>query len=77
MCGGGARNSALLQRIQCLLGESFSVLATDHYGAPADWVEAMLLAWLAKMRLENQALDLATITGSTQPVLLGGVFKPF
>lgn len=74
LCGGGARNNALLQRIQALLGEKFSVLTTDHYGAPGDWVEAMLLAWLAKMRLEKTPLDLRDITGSGKPVLLGGVF---
>jgi anhydro-N-acetylmuramic acid kinase len=74
LCGGGARNGALLQRIQSLLGQNFSVLTTDHYGAPADWLEAMLFAWLAKMRLEEKPLDLSNITGSHKSVLLGGIY---
>lgn len=77
LCGGGARNIALVSRMKILLGKKFTVALTDKHDTPSDWLEAMLFAWLAKMRLENKTLDLKTITGSNQSVSLGGVFKAF
>jgi len=74
LCGGGARNTALVTKIQSLLGNKFHVHLTDDIGVPSEWLEAMLFAWLAKLRLEECPLDLSSITGSRQPVLLGGVF---
>lgn len=77
LCGGGAHNKTLVTRLQKLLGEKFNISMTDEHNVPSHWLEAMLFAWLAKMRLENQPLDLTSITGSHTPVLLGGVFKGF
>lgn len=75
LCGGGAHNHALVDRIKTLLGARFTVSLTDEHGVPSNWLEAMLFAWLAKLRLENYALDLKSITGSQQPVVLGGVYN--
>lgn len=75
LCGGGARNNALIDRIQFFLGPQFFVSTTESRGIASDWLEAMLFAWLAKMRLEHQTLSLNSITGSQKPVLLGGVYK--
>lgn len=75
LCGGGAHNTTLVNRIQDLLGKNFSVSSTESQGVASDWLEAMLFAWLAKMRIENQAIDLKSITGSTLPALLGGVYQ--
>ncbi|MCD8524633.1 MAG: anhydro-N-acetylmuramic acid kinase [Gammaproteobacteria bacterium] len=74
ICGGGARNHPLLHRLKTILGACFSVETTDQHGIASDWLEAMLFAWLAKMRTEGNALDLSHITGSTQKKVLGGVF---
>lgn len=75
LCGGGAHNQALVSRLKLLLGKSFSVKLTDDFGLSSDWLEAMLFAWLAKMRLENKKLSLKNITGSTEPLLLGGIYN--
>lgn len=75
ICGGGARNTALMHRIQALLGNQFSVLTTESKSIPSDWLEAMLFAWLAKMRIEKIPLDLTSITGSSNPVILGGIYS--
>lgn len=75
LCGGGAHNSALVSRINTLLGATFTVAPTDEHGVPSDWLEAMLFAWLAKLRIEQTALDLHTITGSNRPVVLGGIYQ--
>lgn len=74
ICGGGARNHALLERLETILGACFSIETTDQHGIASDWLEAMLFAWLAKMRIEETALDLSHITGSTQKKVLGGLF---
>ncbi len=77
LCGGGAHNLFLVERIKMLLGDQFTLSLTDEHNAPSHWLEAMLFAWLAKLRLEEEALDLKTITGSNLPALLGGIFKAF
>lgn len=75
LCGGGAHNVFLVNRIKHLLGEKITVSLTDEKNIPSHWLEAMLFAWLAKSRFENHPLNLKTITGSKQPVLLGGIYK--
>ena len=75
LCGGGAHNTALVTQIKKLLGKKFTVSLTDEHTVPSHWLEAMLFAWLAKLRLEGQALNLKTITGSKEPALLGGIYR--
>lgn len=74
ICGGGAKNPALMQRLSALLGNEVDLKTTAAYGIEPDWLEAMLFAWLAKMRLDESALDLRQITGCSEPVILGGVY---
>ncbi len=74
VCGGGAHNTDLLNRLQDLLPESL-VLSTADHGLDPDWVEAVLFAWLARERLSGNAQDTRAITGASQHVLLGRVFS--
>ncbi len=75
VCGGGAHNRYLLQRLQELLpGIPFK--STADFGLDPDWVEAALFAWLARERLENRPLDTREITGAKTPVLLGIIAQP-
>jgi len=76
VCGGGSHNSTLMQSLTERLGKAFSVTTTETYGLHPDWVEAACFAWLAKMRLENQAVDLTAITGALRPTILGGLYVP-
>jgi len=75
LCGGGAHNIALVARMKTLLGERFVVSLTDEHDAPSHWLEAMLFAWLAKLRIEETTLDLHKITGSKSLAILGGVYS--
>jgi len=75
VCGGGAHNIALLNRLGELLPAS-KVCSTDARGLPPDWVEAMTFAWLAKLRMEETPVDARTITGAAHPAILGGVYLP-
>ena len=73
VCGGGAHNDYLIKRLQTLMPQN-TVALTDDFGLPADWIEAMTFAWLAKQTINKQAIDLTKITGSKQPVVLGGIY---
>lgn len=73
VCGGGAHNAALLQRLQQLLPSS-RVMPSDNCGLSADWVEAVTFAWLAHRALSRQTVDSCDLTGASHPVIMGGVY---
>lgn len=73
ICGGGTHNQYLMQRLKDLAKE-FTVITTDNLGIPADWIEAMLFAWLAKQTMEHVKVDTRSITGAKHPVILGGIY---
>lgn len=75
ICGGGVHNGHLLKLIRSLLSGS-KVCSTARAGLDPDWVEAVLLAWLARERLSERTLNTAPITGATHPVLLGSIHQP-
>lgn len=73
VCGGGARNQTLMQRLQALLPNS--VLATTHsLGLHPDWVEASAFAWLAYRTLTNQSGNTPAVTGATKHTVLGAIY---
>ena len=73
ICGGGAHNSYLLQQLQTALA-TYPVKTTDALGLSPDWVEACAFAWLAERTLANQPGNLTSVTGASQPVILGGIY---
>ena len=75
VCGGGAQNLDLMQRLQHLLPDK-QVNTTQAVGIDPDWVEGILFAWLARERLAARPQDTTLITGASEPVLLGDIFEP-
>lgn len=73
VCGGGAHNATLMQRLQTLL-PSCKVDTTDCEGVPADWVEAMAFAWLAHCCLERIPANRPTVTGARGSRVLGAIY---
>jgi anhydro-N-acetylmuramic acid kinase len=73
VCGGGARNDALMARLQQLL-PGCRVANTDILGQPADWVEAVAFAWLASRTLRGEAGNLPEVTGARGPRVLGAIY---
>ncbi len=73
VCGGGAHNDHLMARLQAQFTD-IPVATTETEGIAADWIEAMAFAWLAKQTLNKQAGNLSSVTGATQPVILGGIY---
>jgi anhydro-N-acetylmuramic acid kinase len=73
VCGGGAHNGMLMQRLAELL-PGCTVDSTAAYGVPADWVEAMAFAWLAHCCLEGIPANRPSVTGARGLRVLGAVY---
>jgi anhydro-N-acetylmuramic acid kinase len=77
VCGGGAFNGLLLQRIaDCLLrrGMKMEVNTTDALGVPPAEVESLAFAWLARQFMLRQPGNLASVTGAVGPRILGALY---
>jgi anhydro-N-acetylmuramic acid kinase len=70
ICGGGVHNQALIGRLKAHF-ENIPVESTAAYGLEPDWVEAILLAWLARQHLSAQAGNIPAVTGARRPLVLG------
>lgn len=75
LCGGGARNPLLRERLADLLAPR-SIADTGDYGIPGDWVEAAALAWLAMRTINGLPGNLPSVTGAREAVVLGGIYDP-
>ena len=73
--GGGAYNDYLLERLQFHL-KSYRVASSDLTDINPNAVEAMMCAWLAEQRLNNQPIELASVTGAKRNAVLGGIWHP-
>ena len=73
VCGGGARNTWLLQQLTDRLGGTV-VTTTEAIGVDPEWVEAWAFAWLAEQTLSGQPGNVPAVTGATGARVLGGIF---
>ncbi|MEA3456379.1 MAG: anhydro-N-acetylmuramic acid kinase, partial [Campylobacterota bacterium] len=70
LCGGGAKNSFLVERIKERMPK-VEVLITDN----ADSLEAMAFAWLAHKRIHKEPVNLKYVTGARENSILGGIYE--
>lgn len=75
VCGGGTKNTSLIQSLNTQL-KSFKISSSDDYGIDSDALEAIAFAWFAHKTIHRKALDLTTITGSSKPHVMGGIYYP-
>jgi len=73
ICGGGARNSDLLSRLQQAL-PGVTCRPSDDSGIPAEQVEAAAFAWLAQQTLLGLPGNRPAVTGAAGPRVLGAVY---
>lgn len=73
VCGGGAHNYDLLERLRRLLPHC-SVASTDSIDVSADWMEAMAFAWLAHCCLEGIPANRPAVTGANGLRVLGAIY---
>ncbi|MBU0720389.1 anhydro-N-acetylmuramic acid kinase [bacterium] len=72
VCGGGAKNSFLMQRLQKLC--RCTIATSDAYGLNSDFLEAMAFAWLAYKRVHREEVNLKSVTGASKNSILGGIY---
>ena len=73
VCGGGALNTYLMQRLAALLS-GVKVGTTAERGLPPLEVEAAAFAWLARQCLLGLPGNLASVTGARGPRILGAIY---
>ena len=73
VCGGGALNPHLMNRLQALLPGA-SVLSSAEAGLPPLQVEAAAFAWLARKAVRREKLELESTTGARGARVLGGIW---
>jgi anhydro-N-acetylmuramic acid kinase len=76
LCGGGARNGFLRQRLQCHLPAA-AILTTDEVGLNGDFKEAIAFAILAYWRWQSIPGNLPAVTGACAKMLLGDLHLAF
>ncbi|CAN5156501.1 anhydro-N-acetylmuramic acid kinase [soil metagenome] len=77
VCGGGALNGHLMQRLQQALVDrnlKAGVYSTDAIGIPPNQVEALAFAWLAYRHVEHQAGNIPAVTGARGARILGALY---
>jgi len=70
LCGGGAKNSFLVEHINALMPNVEVAIAQN-----ADEIEAMTFAWLAYKRIHKEKVNLKDVTGASDNTILGGLYE--
>jgi len=73
VCGGGAYNRHLLSRLRALL-PTLTVQTSDELGLPAQQVEAVAFAWLAREFVARRPANRPEVTGAAGPRRLGCLY---
>ena len=73
VCGGGAFNLHLLERLQAGL-PWLRVSTSDQHGLPPLQVEAVAFAWLARQMLKHRPGNLPSVTGAAGLRVLGALY---
>lgn len=74
VCGGGVHNHLLMTELSKRL--QLPLCSTSEHGLDADYVEAAMMAWLAKQRMEGQPLDYRSVTGASSKTFYGVIHRP-
>jgi len=73
VCGGGAFNPQLLQRLAARL-TSWSVESTAAHGIPPDAMEALAFAVFSQRTVHGLPGNLPSVTGASRPCVLGALY---
>ncbi|CAC9436987.1 Anhydro-N-acetylmuramic acid kinase [Bathymodiolus heckerae thiotrophic gill symbiont] len=74
LCGGGAHNFLLVERLKTLNPQS-AITTTSDLGIDPDFVEAAAFAFFAKQTLEGKPSNLPLVTGACGTRILGGIYQ--
>ena len=78
VCGGGARNHALMNLLKVKSGDFFKrtleITTSDSAGIDPQLVEGLAFAWLAWAHKEKRPANLPAVTGAKGPRILGACY---
>jgi len=78
LCGGGVRNTALLDtfktRAKEVFKNSLDIMTSDTLGIDPQLVEGLAFAWLAWAHKEKRPANLPAVTGAKGPRILGAYY---
>ena len=78
VCGGGVRNSALLNRLrdhaQTVFRHALEIRSSEVNGVDPQLVEALAFAWLAWAHKTKRPANLPAVTGASGPRILGACY---
>jgi anhydro-N-acetylmuramic acid kinase len=78
ICGGGVRNTALLnglhEHAQTLFKRVLEIRSSEAYGVDPQLVEALAFAWLAWAHKTKRPANLPAVTGASGPRILGACY---
>ncbi|SFR83494.1 anhydro-N-acetylmuramic acid kinase [Marinobacter daqiaonensis] len=75
VCGGGAKNRALMARLgELTSGDDIHLATTGDLGIDPQWVEAAAFAWLARETLEGRPGNVPAVTGAKGERILGAIY---
>jgi len=57
------------------LGLENGVISSDGKGYPAQHIECLAFAWLAKQTLEQLPGNVPSVTGASKAVILGAIYQ--
>ncbi|MCH9711976.1 MAG: anhydro-N-acetylmuramic acid kinase [Proteobacteria bacterium] len=73
LCGGGAHNAFLVERL-AYLNPNSQIETTNELGIHADYVEAAAFAFFAKCTLAGKTSNLPAVTGAKHTRILGAIY---
>ena len=73
LCGGGAHNTYLRERLANALPEC-AISTTAELGLDADFVEACAFAWMARERINLRSANCTDVTHAHRAAVLGAVY---
>ncbi len=74
VCGGGAKNSYLMERLGGELG-GIEIVSSDECGVSSEFMEAMAFAWLAHERIHKKCVKISSVTGASKDSILGAIYE--
>lgn len=73
VCGGGALNTHLMERLQKAL-PTCQVVSSAEFGLPPLQVEACAFAWLARQMITGKTGSVQSVTGARGARILGAIY---
>jgi anhydro-N-acetylmuramic acid kinase len=78
ICGGGVRNTALLnglrKQAQAMFNHALEICSSEANGVDPQLVEALAFAWLAWAHKTKRPANLPAVTGASGPRILGACY---